>query len=66
MRKRNRSKKMSLHRETLRQLEEPSLRHPIGGTDSFGTQCRTDCGSCPASACHPSACTESWCCSWDC
>jgi natural product precursor len=55
--KKQRMKKLSLNRETLRSLEEEeSLRAVVGGT-STGTRCRTDCGSCPASACYPTLCT---------
>jgi hypothetical protein len=49
-------KKLSLNRETLRSLEE-DLRAVVGGT-SAGSDCRSFCGSCPPSACHPSACDE--------
>lgn len=62
MKKRVPGKKMMIHRETLRLLEDASLARLAGGTDSDGTQCRTACGSCPASACHPSACDETCCC----
>ena len=56
-------KKLSLSRETLRSLEdEASLKGAVGGTDSEGTRCRTDCGSCPPSACHPSECPDTCCC----
>lgn len=44
--------KMTLNRETLRLLESPSLTLAEGGA----TRMRTECGSCPASACHPTAC----------
>ncbi|MEA2602276.1 MAG: hypothetical protein QOF89_3268 [Acidobacteriota bacterium] len=55
--KKQRMKKLSLNRETLLGLEEEaSLRAAVGGT-STGTRCRTECGSCPASACHPTLCT---------
>jgi hypothetical protein len=53
MRKQLKTKKMTLNRETLRQLEESRLREVDGGT---ATRLRTECGSCPASACHPSFC----------
>lgn len=46
------TQKMQLHKETLRLLEDPSLVRVEGGA----TQLRTECGSCPASACHPTAC----------
>jgi hypothetical protein len=45
-------KKMALNRETLRLLEDSTLTQVEGGA----TQLRTECGSCPASACHPSFC----------
>jgi|1185.fasta_scaffold1637434_1 hypothetical protein len=52
-------RKLSLNRETLRSLQDGSaLRAVVGGTDSEGTQCRTACGSCPPSACHPSLCPD--------
>lgn len=44
--------KMTLNKETLRLLEDPSLTLAEGGA----TQMRTECGSCPASACHPTFC----------
>jgi hypothetical protein len=46
-------KKIALCRETLRLLEETSLAEAEGG----GTNQRTVCGSCPASACHLTLCT---------
>ncbi|HEV2856260.1 MAG TPA: class I lanthipeptide [Thermoanaerobaculia bacterium] len=46
------AKKMTLNKETLRLLEEGRLEQVEGGA----TQLRTECGSCPASACHPSFC----------
>jgi hypothetical protein len=48
--------KMTLNKETLRLLEDPSLTLVEGGA----TRLRTECGSCPASACHPSFC-ETFC-----
>jgi hypothetical protein len=63
MKKRAPGKKMTIHRETLRLLEDAGLERLAGGTlGSEGTDCRTACGSCPASACHPSACDETCCC----
>ncbi|HKI03853.1 MAG TPA: hypothetical protein VKK31_17870 [Thermoanaerobaculia bacterium] len=50
--KKTKSKKITLSRETLRLLEDPSLERVVGGE----TRLRTECGSCPASACHPSFC----------
>ena len=49
-----RSQKISLHRETVRRLSDSDL-----GTDLAGgaTRLRTECGSCPASACHPTFCS---------
>lgn len=44
-------KKIALHRETLRMLENVDLSHAGGGFSA-----RTECGSCPASACHPTLC----------
>jgi hypothetical protein len=35
-------KRMTLSKETLRNLEEAELHEPVGGT------ARTECGSCPA------------------
>jgi hypothetical protein len=51
--KKKTAKKIALHRETLRLLEETSLAEVEGGA----TNQRTVCGSCPASACHPTFCT---------
>jgi hypothetical protein len=48
--------KLTLSKETLRFLEDPSLTLVEGGA----TRLRTECGSCPASACHPSFC-ETFC-----
>jgi hypothetical protein len=53
MRKRIKPRKMTLNKETLRILEEVDLVHPVVGG---ATRLRTECGSCPASACHPSFC----------
>lgn len=50
--KKKQSKKIALHRETLRLLEESDLIQAEGGA----TAQRTVCGSCPASACHPTFC----------
>jgi hypothetical protein len=52
MKKQLKTRKMTLNKETLRLLEETRLREAEGGA----TQLRTECGSCPASACHPSFC----------
>jgi hypothetical protein len=46
------TKRIALHRETLRILEEPGLLQVEGGA----TNQRTVCGSCPPSACHPTLC----------
>lgn len=48
-----RTRKISLHRETVRRLAEPDLDGLFGGA----TRLRTECGSCPASACHPTLCS---------
>jgi hypothetical protein len=48
------TKKIALHRETLRLLEEPAALLQVEGG---GTNQRTVCGSCPASACHLTLCT---------
>lgn len=53
MKKKIQTKKMMLHRETLRLLEETDLSKAVLGG---ATRLRTECGSCPASACHPSFC----------
>ena len=45
-------KKLELCRETLVKLQEGVLIEVNGGL----TEARTECGSCPASACHPSWC----------
>jgi hypothetical protein len=47
------AKKMTLSRETLRNLEDSALQEPAGAA----TRERTECGSCPASACHPTFCS---------
>jgi len=49
--------KMTLNRETLRLLESPLLTRAEGGA----TELRTECGSCPASACHPTFCPDTFC-----
>ena len=51
--KKKSTKRIALHRETLRLLEEPGLLQVEGGA----TAQRTVCGSCPASACHLTLCT---------
>jgi hypothetical protein len=51
MKKRN--GKISLHRETVRRLSENDLDSGLAGG---ATRLRTECGSCPASACHPTLC----------
>ena len=51
--KKTATKKIVLHRETLRLLEEPAALLQVEGG---GTNQRTVCGSCPASACHPTFC----------
>jgi hypothetical protein len=50
--------KLGLSKETLRDLQEQVLENAAGGA----TQMRTECGSCPASACHPTFCypCEDW------
>ena len=53
MKKQLKARKMMLSRETLRSLEETNLTWVDGGV---ATRLRTECGSCPASACHPSFC----------
>jgi hypothetical protein len=53
MKKQLKTKKMTLNRETLRLLEDTNLTQAEGGV---ATRLRTECGSCPASACHPSFC----------
>ncbi|HEV7667487.1 MAG TPA: hypothetical protein VGS22_03105 [Thermoanaerobaculia bacterium] len=53
MKKRNR--KMSLHRETVRRLSANDL--DVGLAGGVATRLRTECGSCPASACHPTFCS---------
>jgi hypothetical protein len=50
-------KKVTLNRETLRLLENVNLMQAEGGA----TQMRTECGSCPASACHPTFCPFTTC-----
>ena len=45
-------RKLALSRETLRMLESANLMQVAGGT----TWLRTECGSCPASECHPTLC----------
>lgn len=50
-------KKIALSRETLRLLENTNLMEAEGGA----TQMRTECGSCPASACHPTFCPFTTC-----
>jgi len=56
------ARKLSLSRETLRSLQDGSeLKAAVGGTDSEGTRCRTVCGSCPPSACHPTLCVDTTC-----
>jgi hypothetical protein len=52
MKRQLKTRKMTLNRETLQLLEEASFQQVQGGA----TQMRTECGSCPASACHPSFC----------
>ncbi|HSS51784.1 MAG TPA: class I lanthipeptide [Thermoanaerobaculia bacterium] len=46
------TKKLSLNRETLRGLEEGSFKAAVGGA----TAPRTNCASCPASACGATRC----------
>ena len=46
------AKKIALNKETLRLLEDANLMHAEGGA----TEMRTECGSCPPSACHPTLC----------
>jgi hypothetical protein len=53
-------KRLSLHRETLRGLEEENLGEAVGGV-SANTGCRSNCGSCPASACAPTRCPNTVC-----
>ena len=50
--KRNRSK-LTLHRETLRRLEEPTLRSVVGGTGSMDYDCSNGpCESLPMCETH--------------
>jgi hypothetical protein len=53
MKRQLKARKMMLSKETLRSLEETNLTQVYGGV---ATRLRTECGSCPASACHPSFC----------
>ncbi len=53
MKKRN--LKISLHRETVRKLSANELDGGLAG--GFPTRLRTECGSCPVSACHPTYCS---------
>lgn len=50
--KKRKARKVELSRETLRHLQEGDLGEIAGGA----TRLRTECGSCPASACHPTFC----------
>ena len=52
--KRKTVRKLELARETLRHLQKTALEK-VGGAD--GTWLRTECGSCPASECHPTECS---------
>jgi hypothetical protein len=54
--KKRKLKKIALNRETLRMLENVDLPR-VGG----GYSVRTECGSCPASACHPTFCPFTTC-----
>lgn len=45
------ARKIQLHRETLANLDTITA-NVAGGA----TRLRTECGSCPASACHPTLC----------
>ena len=51
------TKKLSLNRETLRGLEEWSFKEVVGGA----TTPKTNCASCPASACGATRCTAPAC-----
>jgi hypothetical protein len=53
MKRQLKAKKMMLSKETLCSLEDTNLAQVYGGVE---TRLRTECGSCPASACHPSFC----------
>jgi hypothetical protein len=48
------ARKIQLHRETLAKLDTniATVANVAGGA----TRLRTECGSCPASACHPTLC----------
>lgn len=53
MKKQVKTRKMTLHRETLRLLEADLPSTLVRGGV---TEWRTECGSCPPSECHPTMC----------
>lgn len=61
---RKHGKKLTLHRETLRSLEEGKLGKAAGGTmGSNHTFCNTDCPWCPTDQMTQSSCYD-WTCGW--
>jgi hypothetical protein len=53
MKKQGKTRKMSLHKETLRLLETDFTGMFVRGGV---TEVRSECGSCPPSECHPTMC----------